>query len=183
MYLAIRHAQSEPQSHSSPAPVKPSPQKGAELLWKLCENSFRKNVEIYFQASCPVIWLEHSQNRFLKCKIENSQFPGANALLYRRIEFHDCVSFHCLNIWTWGSGHWAPSLGRCTRGCQSCPGHAAPLQSCPQVTQGRSYVRCQRSEVRCQMFLVTLRLALWILKQLSSTQNTFKIFIKCANFK
>ena len=31
--LVIRHAQSLPQSHSSPAPTRPSPQKGAEVFW------------------------------------------------------------------------------------------------------------------------------------------------------
>ena len=41
----------------------------------------------------------------------------------------------------------------------------------------------QMSDVRCQMFLITFRLALWILKYLPSTQNTFQIFIKCVYFK
>ena len=52
-----------------------------------------------------------------------------------------------------------------------------------QYIRNKGQFKSQRSEVRCQMFLVTLRLALWILKYLLSMQNTFQIFIKCVNFK
>ena len=47
--------------------------------------------------------------------------------MYKKIVFHDCVSFHCLNILTSGSGHQSPGLRGYTRGGQPCPGHAAPL--------------------------------------------------------
>ena len=47
--------------------------------------------------------------------------------MYKGIGFHDCVSFHCLNILTSGSGHQSPGLREYTRGGQPCPGHAAPL--------------------------------------------------------
>ena len=47
--------------------------------------------------------------------------------MYKGIGFHDCVSFHCLNILTSDSGHQSPGLREYTRGGQPCPGHAAPL--------------------------------------------------------
>ena len=79
--------------------------------------------------------------------------------MYKRKEFHDCVSFHCLNILTSGSGHWSPGLRGCTRGCQPCQGHAALLVtrslSCDNVIIMTSPKACISSWTRLRTAILS----------------------------
>ena len=88
------------------------------------------------------IWSDHQILAPLKLRSKKTVLymflccsRGRLSLLYKEIEFHDCASCHYLNILTWGIGHWSPGLRGCTRGCQPCPGHAAPL--------GHWYIVCE----------------------------------------